>query len=163
VGEKRYQHTTHPTTPKRCGMMTTATPPAWNVFTQIFAEHWDGCKRVYPRYDRRYYDGLVQKMLGCGDPAQMGSIEYRCLRCGESTHHVSMRSMSRILCCARSGRASSDDAPTDGEDGETRRLVDVCSTRYREGCVTNLPRFSADRNYPQSWGTRPRPGKTAMK
>jgi hypothetical protein len=23
----------------------------WNVFKQIFAEHWDGFKRVYPRYN----------------------------------------------------------------------------------------------------------------
>jgi hypothetical protein len=83
-------------------MMTAATPPAWNVFTQIFAEHWDGFKRVYPRYDRRYYDGLVQKMLGCGDPDQMGSIEYRCLRCGEGTHRVSMSCQSSLcLRCAK--------------------------------------------------------------
>jgi hypothetical protein len=53
--------------------MPAATPPAWSIFKQIFAEHWDGLKHVYPRSNRRYYDGLVQKMLGCGDPAQMGS------------------------------------------------------------------------------------------
>jgi hypothetical protein len=56
------------------------TPAAWSVFKQIFAEHRDGFKRVYPRYDRRYYDGLVYKMLGCGDPEKMGYIEYRCLQ-----------------------------------------------------------------------------------
>ena len=48
----------------------------WSVFKQIFAEHWDGFKRAYPRYDTRYYDGLVAKMLGCGDPDQMGYSEY---------------------------------------------------------------------------------------
>jgi len=34
--------------------MTAATPPAWSIFKQIFADHWDGFKRVYPRYNRRY-------------------------------------------------------------------------------------------------------------
>ena len=54
--------------------MTAAAPPAWNLFKQIFADHWDGFKRMHPRYDRRYYDGLVEKMLRCGNPDQMGDI-----------------------------------------------------------------------------------------
>ena len=82
--------------------MTAATPPAWSIFKQIFAEHWDGFTRVFPRYDRRYYDGLVHKMLGCGAPDQMGDIEYRCLQCGEGTHRVAM-SCKASLClrCAK--------------------------------------------------------------
>jgi hypothetical protein len=54
--------------------MTAEAPPAWNIFKQIFADHWDGFKRVHPRYNKSYYDGLVDKMLGCGDPAKMGYI-----------------------------------------------------------------------------------------
>jgi hypothetical protein len=82
--------------------MTIAMPPAWSVFKQIFAEHWDGFKRAYPRYDRRYYDGLVAKMLGCGDPDQMGYIDYRCLQCGEGTHRVAMSCKSSLcLRCAK--------------------------------------------------------------
>jgi Putative transposase/Transposase zinc-binding domain len=82
--------------------MTATTPPAWSVFKQIFAEHWDGFTRVYPRYDRRYYDGLVHKMLGCGDPDKMGYIEYRCLQCGEGTHRVAMSCKSSLcLRCAK--------------------------------------------------------------
>ena len=82
--------------------MPAATPPAWNVFKQIFGEHWDGFKRAYPRYDRRYYDGLVHKMLACGDPEQMGYIEYRCLHCGEGTHCVAMSCKSALcLRCAK--------------------------------------------------------------
>ena len=100
VVEKLYH--IQPNTLKRCGLMTAETPPAWNVFKQIFAEHWDGFKRVYPRYDRRYYDGLVDKMLGCGDPDQMGYIEYRCLQCGEGTHRVAMSCKSSLcLRCAK--------------------------------------------------------------
>jgi hypothetical protein len=82
--------------------MTAATPPAWSVFKQICTEHWDGFKRVHPRYDRRYYDGLVDKRLGCGDPEKIGSIAYRCLQCGEGTHRVAMRGKSSLcLRCAK--------------------------------------------------------------
>jgi hypothetical protein len=82
--------------------MLAAPSQAWNVFKQIFVEHWDGFKRVYPRYNTRYYDGLVHKMLGCGDPEQMGYIEYRCLSCGEGTHRVSMSCKSSLcLRCAK--------------------------------------------------------------
>ncbi len=82
--------------------MPAATPLAWSVFKQIFTEHWDGFTRVYPRYDRRYYAGLVHKMLGCGDPNQMGYIDYRCLHCGEGTHRVAMSCKSALcLRCAK--------------------------------------------------------------
>jgi len=47
----------------------------WNVFKQIFVDHWDGFKRVHPRYNKRYYDSLVDKMLRCGNPEKMGYIE----------------------------------------------------------------------------------------
>jgi DNA-binding XRE family transcriptional regulator len=30
----------------------------WNVFQQIFAEHWDGFKHAHPRYQTAYYDDL---------------------------------------------------------------------------------------------------------
>jgi hypothetical protein len=82
--------------------MTADALPAWNVFKQIFAEHWDGFKRVSPRYDKRYYDELVDKMLGCGNPDKMGYIEYRCLYCGEGTHRVAMSCKSSLcLRCAK--------------------------------------------------------------
>ena len=70
--EQRYHPP--PYTLKRGGLMTAAAPPAWNLFKQILADHWDGFKRVHPRYDRRYDDGLVAQRLRCGTPDQMGSI-----------------------------------------------------------------------------------------
>jgi hypothetical protein len=74
----------------------------WNVFKQIFVDHWDGFKHVSPRYDTRYYDGLVDKMLGCGNPDQMGYIEYRCEHCGQGKHVVSMSCKSSLcLRCAK--------------------------------------------------------------
>jgi Putative transposase/Transposase zinc-binding domain len=82
--------------------MTAEALPAWNVFKQLFAEHWDGFKPVYPRYNTRYYDSLVNKMLACGEPERIGYIEYRCLHCGEGTHQVAM-SCKASLClrCAK--------------------------------------------------------------
>jgi len=38
-----------------------------NVFKQIFEDGWADFKRQYPRYQA--VDAVVQKMLGCGDPA----------------------------------------------------------------------------------------------
>ena len=82
--------------------MTAATLPAWNIFKQIFAEHWGEFKHVHLRYNTSYYDGLVDKMLGCGDPEKMGYIAYRCLQCGEGTHRVAMRCKSSLcLRCAK--------------------------------------------------------------
>jgi hypothetical protein len=44
----------------------------WSVFKQIFAEHWDEFQRAHPRYQTAYDDGLVAKMLACGNPEKMG-------------------------------------------------------------------------------------------
>jgi hypothetical protein len=76
--------------------------PGWSVFKQIFHDHWDGFKQRHPRYDRAYYDGLVHKMLGCGNPEQIGYIEYRCLDCGQGKHLVAMSCKSALcLRCAK--------------------------------------------------------------
>jgi len=74
----------------------------WNVFKQIFAEHWDGFTHAHPRYQTSYYAGLVAKMLACGNPNKMGSIEYRCLHCGQGQHLVAMSCKSSLcLRCAK--------------------------------------------------------------
>jgi hypothetical protein len=82
--------------------MLAETREAPNVFKQIFVEHWEGFKHVYPRYNTRYYDDLVDKMLGCGNPEKMGYLEYRCLQCGQGKHLVSMSCKSSLcLRCAK--------------------------------------------------------------
>ncbi len=48
----------------------------WNVYKQIFKDHWDGFKEKYPEYDTNYYNEIVEKMLHCGNPEKMGYIEY---------------------------------------------------------------------------------------
>jgi len=74
----------------------------WSVFQQIFADHWDAFQRAHPRYQTSYYDGLVAKMLACGNPEKMGYVEYRCLQCGQGTHRVAMSCKSSLcLRCAK--------------------------------------------------------------
>ena len=78
----------------------------WNIFKQIFADHWDGFTHAHPRYQTAYYHDLVAKMLACGNPDKMGSIEYRCLHCGQGTHLVSMSCKSAL--CLRCAKVSVD-------------------------------------------------------
>ena len=47
----------------------------WNVFQQIFVDHWDGFKHVYPRYNTHYYDGLVDNVSGGLKLSFSGSAE----------------------------------------------------------------------------------------
>ena len=74
----------------------------WSVFKQIFADHWDTFRHAHLRYQTSYYDGLVAKMLACGNAEKMGYVEYRCLQCGQGTHRVAMSCTSSLcLRCAK--------------------------------------------------------------
>jgi len=74
----------------------------WNIFKQIFADHWDGFTHAHPRYQTAYDNALGSKMLACGNPEKMGYIEYRCLHCGMGKHLVSMSCTSSLcLRCAK--------------------------------------------------------------
>jgi hypothetical protein len=79
----------------------------WNIFKQIFADHWEEFKRVHLLYDKPYYDDLVEKMLGCGNPKKMGYTEYRCIHCGQETRIVSMS--CKCPLCLRCGKVYVDD------------------------------------------------------
>ena len=74
----------------------------WNVFKQIFADHWGAFQHAHPRYQTAYYESLVAKMLACGNPEQRGYVEYRCQHCGQGKHQVAM-SCKASLClrCAK--------------------------------------------------------------
>ena len=76
----------------------------WNVFKQIFAEHWDGFTHAHPRSQTAYYHGLVAKMLDGGNPDKMGSLEYRCLHCGQGKHLVAMSCKSSLCLTGRESR-----------------------------------------------------------
>jgi len=74
----------------------------WNVFKPIFADHWEPFQHAHPRDQTSYYDGLVTKMLACGNPEKMGYLEYRCLHCGQGKHLVTMSCKSSLcLRCAK--------------------------------------------------------------
>jgi hypothetical protein len=74
----------------------------WSVFKQIFFDHWEPFQHAHPRYQTAYYDGLVAKMLGCGNPEQMGYVAHRCQQCGQGKHLVSMSCKSSLcLRCAK--------------------------------------------------------------
>lgn len=79
----------------------------WNVFKQIFADHWEAFKKLILFYDKPYYDDLVKKMLNCGNPEKMGYIEYRCMHCGQETRIVSMS--CKCSLCLRCGKVYVDD------------------------------------------------------
>jgi hypothetical protein len=82
--------------------MLTAPSRDWSVFQQIFADHWEAFQYAHPRYQTTYYDGLVAKMLACGNPEKLGYIEYRCLHCGQGKHLVAMSCKSSLcLRCAK--------------------------------------------------------------
>ena len=86
----------------RCNPMMSPPSGDWSVFKQLFADHWDTFQRVHPRYQTSYYNGLVAKMLACGNPDKMGYIEYRCLHCGQGKHLVAMSCTSSLcLRCAK--------------------------------------------------------------
>jgi hypothetical protein len=91
----------------RCDLMIIEPSRDWNVFKQIFVDHWQGCKPFRPRYDTSYYEGLVEKRLDCGNPDKMGSIEYRCLDCGRGKPLVSMSCKSSL--CLRCAKVYVDD------------------------------------------------------
>ena len=74
----------------------------WSIFQQIFADHWEAFQHTHRRYQTPYYDGLVAKMLACGNPEKIGYIEYRCLHCGQGKHLVAMSCKSSLcLRCAK--------------------------------------------------------------
>lgn len=79
----------------------------WNVFKQIFHDHWDGFKKAYPSYGEAYYEEVVKKMMGCGNAEEMGYIKYLCFGCGEGSRVVSMSCKSAL--CLRCGKVYVDE------------------------------------------------------
>lgn len=70
------------------------------TFKRIFQEHWKGFQEENPLYAGDYYDGVISKMLGCGDAAS-GFMAYRCLHCGELKRVPFSCKSSFCLSCAK--------------------------------------------------------------
>ena len=71
-----------------------------NVFKQIIRDHWSEFQDMNPRYKTGYYNNVIKKMLGCGDP-ENGFIAYRCLSCGEVKKIPFSCKSSFCLSCAK--------------------------------------------------------------
>lgn len=69
------------------------------TFKQIFRDHWEGFREENPGYGD-YHDGVIKKMLGCGDVAN-GFMAYRCLDCGELKKVPFSCKSSFCLSCAK--------------------------------------------------------------
>ena len=67
----------------------------------IFRDHWDAFRAANPRYNTEYHDGVVHKMLDCGDPEKMGFAQYRCLACGEKRLIAFSCKSSFCLSCGK--------------------------------------------------------------
>jgi hypothetical protein len=59
----KWLHRNNFNTPTRCAVMIAEPSRDWNVFKQIFVDHWDGFKRVYPRYDTGFDHGVGHPLL----------------------------------------------------------------------------------------------------
>ena len=42
-----------------------------NVFKQIIRDNWCRFQEKNQRYKTEYYDSVIKKMLGCGDPENL--------------------------------------------------------------------------------------------
>jgi len=71
-----------------------------NVFKQIFIDYWAEFQKMDPEYQTEYYDTVIKKMLGCGDP-ENGFVSYRCLQCGEVKKIPFSCKSSFCLSCAK--------------------------------------------------------------
>ena len=72
-----------------------------DTLKRIFRDHWDAFRAASPRYNTEYHNGVVQKMLDCGDPEKMGFAQYRCLGCGETRRSAFSCKSSFCLSCAK--------------------------------------------------------------
>lgn len=71
-----------------------------DVFKRIFIDHWEKFQEMSPEYQTEYHDGVIKKMLSCGDP-ENGFISYRCLECGEVKKVPFSCKSSFCLSCAK--------------------------------------------------------------
>jgi len=86
--------------------MMAASSRDWNVFKQIFADHWEPFQQAHPHDQTAYSDSLVATMLACGNPEKIGYSAYRCLHCGQGKHLVAMSCKSSL--CLRCANVSVD-------------------------------------------------------
>ncbi len=82
-------------------MILPAEKSAKNIFLEIFNNHWNEFKSLYPNYDLDYYDDVIMSIMKCGD-YEFGFKQYFCIKCGQDSEIVSFSCMS--LFCLTCGR-----------------------------------------------------------
>lgn len=70
------------------------------TFKQIFIDHWSEFTAAHSRYNTLYYDGIIEKMINCGNPDKMGYAGWRCMSCGEYRTVAMTCKSSFCLSCA---------------------------------------------------------------
>jgi hypothetical protein len=74
-----------------------------NLFLQIIEDNWERFKKKHSSYATQYYDEVIEKVLGCGDP-EFGYVKFQCMNCGQDSKTVAFCCKSRF--CLRCGRVS---------------------------------------------------------
>lgn len=69
-------------------------------FKQIFRDHWPAFRKRYPRYQSEEVEEVIEKMLGCGDPAN-GCATYLCFHCFEKKQVPFSCKSGFCLSCAK--------------------------------------------------------------
>ena len=72
-------------TPTRCDAMVVEPSPDLDVFKQIFADHWEAFQQTPSTLPDLLPQWSGGQDAACGNPEQMGYVEYRCLQCGQGT------------------------------------------------------------------------------
>ena len=72
-----------------------------NLFLAIVKDNWIPFKQKYLGYATEYYDSVIEKVLGCGDP-EFGYIDFLCMGCGQDSKRVAFS--CRSMFCLRCGR-----------------------------------------------------------
>ena len=82
-------------------MILPAEKSAKNIFLEIFNNHWNEFKSLYPNYDLDYYDDVIMSIMKCSD-YEYGFKQYFCLKCGQDSKIVSFSCKSPLcLTCGR--------------------------------------------------------------
>lgn len=81
-----------------------------NVFLEIIKNHWIEFKVNYPSYDTDYYNGVIDKVINCGN-ADLGFMKYQCLCCGLDEKIIGFS--CKTLFCLRCSRLAAADFVTE--------------------------------------------------
>jgi hypothetical protein len=72
-----------------------------NVFKKILIDNWADFKQKYTAYDTDYYNGIIEKVINCGN-VKYGYTEYMCINCGQDKVIIPFSCKSKFcLSCGK--------------------------------------------------------------